>query len=86
MTPYESAQIALAQLKAAVYELLKSGPKNGLTNVQVGKSLGIYHGHKGHEGHISRTILGLMEEEGVVYQAEKDKKWLLRLHESSSDA
>jgi len=48
-----------------------------LTNAEIGRRLGIYRGHVGHEGHISRTILGFLEEEQVIIQ-ENDKTWCLR--------
>jgi hypothetical protein len=40
--------------------------------------LGIYQGHIGHEGHVSRTILGLLEAEQVVVQNKETKLWSLR--------
>ncbi len=80
---YQIAQEAMAELKAAVYLLLKEKGKNGLQNVQIGKSLGIYTGHIRHEGHISRTILAIMESEGVVKQNKETKKWYL--YEESCD-
>ena len=74
---YSRAQHAIADLKAAVYELLSETPA-GLTNAEIGRRLGIYQGHIGHEGHISRTMLGLLERDEVVYQDEKSKVWRLR--------
>ena len=76
---YHLAQTALADLKATVYAVLAASP-SGLTNVQLGRSLGIYGGHVGHEGHISRTILALLESEGVAEQNPDDKTWQLRNH------
>jgi len=76
---YAMAQKALAELKTAVYITLKSGPPEGLRNADVGRMLGIYAGHVGHEGHIPRTLLALMENEGVVQQ-DVEKRWLLRRH------
>lgn len=73
---YLKAQIAIANLKGAIYERLKSAGEVGLTNAELGRSLGIYSGHVGHEGHISRTLLSIMEEEGVIKQLE-NKKWVL---------
>ena len=35
-------------------------------------------GHVRHEGHVSRTLLGLMESEEVVRQDTESKKWFLR--------
>jgi hypothetical protein len=51
-----------------------------MSNAAIGRSLGIYSGHAGHEGHISRTILALMEAEGVVEQDTATKVWKLRRH------
>lgn len=78
MLPYARAQVAMAELKAAVYEILAQAPSGGLTNVQIGRTLGIYTGHVGHEGHISRTILALLEKEGVAVQDKDKKGWSLR--------
>ncbi|APO66157.1 hypothetical protein IE4872_CH00492 [Rhizobium gallicum] len=75
--PYVLAQEAMSRLRSSVYLLLKSSP-GGLKNSEIGRSLGIYSGHVGHEGHISRTILALMEAEGVVMQDESTKAWRLR--------
>lgn len=78
MTSYEKAQIAIAQLKGAIYEILQNtNNPNGLKNVEIGKKLGIYMGHIGHEGHISRTCLELMKNEGLVKQDEESKLWSL---------
>ena len=74
---YQMAQGAMAELKSAVVNLLLFGPFDGLSNVDIGRSLGIYSGHKGHEGHISRTLLHLLEEEGVVEQISETKKWVI---------
>jgi hypothetical protein len=74
---YQMAQEAMAGLKSSVYLLLQESPE-GLTNAAIGRSLGIYAGHAGHEGHISRTILALMEAEGVVEQNAATKAWTLR--------
>lgn len=79
---YALAQRAIAQLKAAVHQLLVSGPDAGMTNAEIGRALGIYAGHVGHEGHIPRTLLGLMEAEGVVEQDASSKRWRLRSLES----
>jgi len=83
---YQIAQEAIAALKSSVYLLLKNHGKTGLKNVQIGKALGIYMGHVGHEGHISRTILAIMESEGVVRQNKKTKEWYcVDLNEEFSD-
>ena len=50
--PYLKAQVAIAHLKAAVYETLQSAPDGVLKNVEIGRKLGIYMGHVEHEGHI----------------------------------
>jgi len=76
---YRRAQLAMAELKAAVLGLLVAHPA-GLTNAMIGRSLGMYGGHKGHEGHISRTVLGMLENEGVVEQNSADQTWALRRH------
>ena len=49
-----------------------------LTNAEIGRRLGIYQGHIGHEGHISRTVLGLLENEEVIVQDKQTKTWRLR--------
>jgi hypothetical protein len=75
--PYLLAQAAIAQLKGAVHSVLSRAPE-GLKNVEIGKLLGIYTGHVEHEGHIPRTLLALMEAEGVVEQDQESKTWRLR--------
>lgn len=75
---YHDAQRALADLKGAIYEILSAAPGDGLTNAEIGRSLGIYAGHVGHEGHVSRTLLAMMESESVVEQVETTKKWRLK--------
>lgn len=74
-TPYHLAQRALADLKGSVLLTLQAAGSDGLSNAELGRRLGIYAGHKGHEGHISRTMLAMMEEEGVVEQEEETKRW-----------
>jgi hypothetical protein len=74
---YALAQRAIADLKAAVYMLLKNGPAGGLRNADIGRALGIYVGHIEHEGHIPRTLLTLMEKEGVVQQDAQSKRWTI---------
>ena len=79
---YRRAQLAIAELKAAIVALLERMPE-GATNSTIGRSLGIYSGHSGHkehEGHITRTMLAMLELEGVVQQTAKDKTWSLRRH------
>lgn len=77
--PYRLAQRAIADLKASVRSLIEVAPRSGLTNAELGRALGIYTGHVGHEGHISRTLLAMLENEGVVEQDKKTKRWRLRM-------
>ena len=77
---YMQAQTAMATLKAAVRTVLLCGSQDGMKNAEIGRTLGIYSGHVDHEGHISRTVLAMMEREGVVEQNETTKKWRLRRH------
>ena len=74
----------MADLKAAVHLVLANAP-NGLSNAQVGRTLGIYGGHVGHEGHISRTLLALLESEGVAEQDPSTKRWRLKDHSQKTD-
>lgn len=54
---------------------------DGLRNVDIGKALGIYAGHQDqHKGHIPRTLLALMREEGVVDQDPDSGRWRLVDH------
>jgi hypothetical protein len=75
--PYLIAQTAMARLKAAIHMVLSTNP-GGLKNSQIGRVLGIYTGHVEHEGHIPRTLLAIMEAEGVVEQDRNTKVWTLR--------
>jgi hypothetical protein len=75
---YLLAQTAMAQLKAAVHMVLSQAPAEGLKNSDIGRALGIYPGHVKHEGHVPRTLLAIMEKEGVVVQNQKTKLWNLR--------
>ena len=68
----------MADLKAAVYFVVAEAGESGLRNADIGRMLGIYTGHEKHEGHISRTILGIMQNEGVVEQDTKTKIWRLK--------
>lgn len=77
---YRLAQHAVADLKSALAMVLESSGSRGLTNSQIGRSLGIYQGHVGHEGHVPRTLLSLMATEGVVEQDLQSKRWRLRVH------
>jgi len=76
MNAYQIAQHAIADLKSAILLVLQENP-DGLKNVEIGKKLGIYAGHVGHEGHIPRTMLAIMEAEGVVKQNLDSKTWTL---------
>jgi hypothetical protein len=80
---YLQAQEAMAKLRSAIHSILECAPA-GLSNARIGRSLGIYSGHVGHEGHISRTILALMEAEGVVEQDKTTKAWRLRRGEPTA--
>lgn len=82
---YRMAQEAMTYLKAAVYDVLTEAPTDGLTNAQIGRSLGIYMGHVGHQGHISRTVLGLMQAEEVVAQDPTSRRWRIQVHSSQVD-
>ena len=75
---YAKAQTAIADLKAAIYCVLLEAVPYGLKNVDIGRALGIYSGHMRHEGHISRTLLAIMENEGVVEQDSDTKSWRLK--------
>jgi hypothetical protein len=75
---YLVAQTAVAQLKGAIHHVLAHAPGEGMKNVDIGRLLGIYMGHVEHEGHIPRTLLSMMESEGVVEQDLKSKTWRLR--------
>jgi hypothetical protein len=77
---FASAQVALAHLKASVRSVLENAPEEGLRNVDIGKTLGIYGGHIDHVGHISRTLLSMLEVDGIAEQFGPDKRWRLRNH------
>lgn len=82
---YALAQDAMAKLRTAVHLRLAHGPAGGMSNADLSRSLGIHSGYVRHEGHISRTVLGLMETEGVVEQDTTTKSWRLRQPFSSTD-
>lgn len=63
---YPLAQSAIADLKSAVYLVLADSGDDGLRNADIRRTLGIYSGHVEHKGHISRSLLAMMEAEGVV--------------------
>ncbi|WP_420003289.1 hypothetical protein [Arenibacterium sp. LLYu02] len=75
---YKDAQVAIANLKSLVRTVLELAPSDGLKNSEIGRSLGIYSGHVEHEGHISRTLLAMLEADGVAIQDPVTKKWQLR--------
>lgn len=75
LEPIEQARAGIYLLKLAVYNYLKLNGNAGLTNAEIGKNLGIYMGHARHQGHISRTILALLEKEGKVFQDKDSKRW-----------
>ena len=74
---YADAQHAIAMLKSTIYRVLLDAGQDGLSNAQIGRRLGIYTGHKGHEGHIPCTLLAVMEGEHVVEQDNERKLWRL---------
>jgi hypothetical protein len=82
---YRLAQTAMAELKAAVRSVVEFAGDGGITNASIGRTLGIYSGHVGHEGHISRTLLAMMESEGVVVQEPTTKRWKIRVHHQSGE-
>lgn len=75
---YADAQAAMATLKSAVCQVLVEVGQAGLRNADVGRGLGIYTGHVGHEGHISRALRAIMEAEGVAEQDAESKLWRLK--------
>lgn len=77
---YHQAQSAIADLKGAVRAVLEMAPDEGLSNAQIGRTLGIYAGHIRHQGHISRTLLQMLESEGVAVQDPRSKLWSLQMH------
>jgi hypothetical protein len=84
LTPYFIAQQAIANLRGAIYQLLLDHPR-GMTNAQISRALGIHLGYKrpnediGHQGCISRSVLQLMEDEGVVAQNIDSKVWTINV-------
>ena len=69
--PYLLAQEAMGKLRSAIYLVLQR-PRQRADKRPTWALIGcIYSGHVGHEGHISRTILALMEEEGVWNKSPK---------------
>jgi hypothetical protein len=82
---FQLAQSAMADLKVAVRILLSEAPKQGLTNAQIGRTLGIYAGHVKHVGHISRTILELLGRDGVAEQDGERGPWRLIDHTETTE-
>ena len=82
---YRRAQRALADLKAATVEILATAGQEGLRNAQIGRLLGIYRGHVQHEGHVSRTILEMLQDDGIAEQQGKAKTWRLRQQSTQDD-
>ena len=82
MNAYHLAQQGLTNLKVAIHKLLEGAPPEGLTNAAIGRTLGIYAGHIGHEGHVPRTLLAIMENEGAVEQDKDSKRWRIRTHQA----
>ena len=83
---YRLAQRAMADLKASVHWVLASAGPDGYTNAQIGRSLGIYGGHVGHEGHISRTLLAMLAADGVAEQDGSTRRWRLRRNPASLES
>jgi len=76
---YNLAQRGMADLKTAVHMILIQAESDGLKNAEIGRKLGIYGGHDGqHQGHISRTILSMLGDEGVADQDKDSKKWKIK--------
>ena len=75
MEAYHLAQRAIADLKADVLITIIQAGGDGMTNAEIGRKLGIYSGHIGHEGHISRTLLSMLELEGLIKQDIESKRW-----------
>ena len=76
---YRLAQRGIADIKAAILMLLNDqGGDEGLRNVDIGRRLGIYGGHVGHEGHVPRTMLARMESDEVVFQDPETERWRVR--------
>ncbi len=69
----EKAQIALELLKASVWELTRAN-KNGVTNYDVAKCLGLQSDYGGgSKNYLSYSVLGILMREGKVKRL-KDKK------------
>ena len=84
---YQTAQRSIADLKAAVRAVIAQAGPAGLRNAEIGRMLGIYHGYAdaGHVGHISRALLDLMRQEGLVVQDPSTKRWTLKGQEDAEN-
>ena len=81
---YRRAQVALADLKAAARGVLLSAPSDGLADDDVGRLLGLNALSGTADGQLTRTILGVLEAEGVATKDEGER-WHFRTR-SGSDA
>jgi DNA-binding IclR family transcriptional regulator len=72
---YQLAQEGVTRLKTAILILLERSGPQGLSNAEIGRALGIYRGHVGHEGHVPRTLLELLQSEELVIQDKATKRW-----------
>lgn len=75
---YLMAQTAIAQLKSAIHMVLSRAGTEGLRNTDIWRLLGIGRGHVRHKEHIPRTLLAMMEDEGVVEQDPDTRRGKLR--------
>lgn len=82
---YLRAQHAFVELKASILEVLLDRHPAGVKNSELGKVLGIYAGHVGHVGHVPRTLLAMLQEEGLVYQDLATKCWHLRTSQGAAE-
>lgn len=78
LVAYRQAQRAMADLTSAVLSIIATAGADGISNSQVGRLLGIYQGHIGHEGHISRTMLELLKADGIIEQLGKGGPWRMK--------
>jgi hypothetical protein len=68
VSPFDRAQDAVSDLKVAISEELKAGPKAGLTSSQIGRNLGIQFGYAGgNEGHVARALLDCWKRTRSLY-------------------
>ncbi len=80
---YRRAQRAIAELKSATVDLLATAGPEGLRNAQIGRLLGIYQGHVRHQGHISRTILEMLQADGIAEQVGQGGPWQIRQQDAA---